>query len=192
MAMVTFEAQLDKFDASIRRIALTDAPRAGARALNAAARASRKLMVSAIRQELGVTTAVVDPYVRMHLATEDHLESRVYALHRAIPLMRLSPTGPSPSRGRGDGITVRAVPRRHPHAFFATMPTGHRGVWERVPGQFMQAQKATWRKRRQAIAELKTEPIANVFARRVDAGRVEGSRVLRTALVTEIRISLGQ
>ena len=82
--------------------------------------------------------------------------------YKRIPLIEFKAKGPEPSRGKGSGVSYRLPTGRGrlPHAFIATMPSpsNHRGVFERVPGQFMKGKP-----NRQAIAQKFGPSLGRVF-----------------------------
>lgn len=58
------------------------------------------------------------------------------ASNRRVPLIEFKARGPEPSLGQGRGVSY-SLPGgrgRLPHAFIATMSTGHRGVFMRTEG----------------------------------------------------------
>jgi len=80
--------------------------------------------------------------------------------YKRIPLIKFKAKGPEPSRGKGSGVSYRLPTGRGrlPHAFISTMGSGHRGVFERVPGKFMKNKP-----NRQAIAEKFGPSLGRVF-----------------------------
>jgi hypothetical protein len=171
----------ERVERTLREIAETYVPQAGARALNRAALAGQTAMVKAVAERLGIKQAEVKPFIRMHKATASRLQANVYAFgKKGIPLVKLGPTGPEPSLGKGSGVRLSAWQGvTFPHAFLATMRrSGHRGVFERKG------------KARLPIRELFTQPIPIIFRAVRSVGVARAKEALTTNLVSEIRYAL--
>ena len=164
--------------------------RACNRALSRAAVSGRVVMVREVAADLGVKQDAVKPYIRTR-PSAGSLESRIYAWgKRGLDLIDLQASGPEPSRGKGGGVRVKARQSRYPHAFIATMPSGHRGVFQREPGANRRGKKPN--RSQLPIQELRTERIPVVFARHRAAGVARASESLGTNLVSEIKYALQQ
>ncbi len=106
------------------------------RAMNRAATSARADMSRQIASDTGLKVGDVRDQIRLELATTSRLVARLTARGRRVPLIDFKARGPEPSRGRGRGVSVKLPGSksggRYPHAFIATMRSGHRGVFKRV------------------------------------------------------------
>jgi minor tail protein Z (GPZ) len=171
-----------KIEDRLKEIAATFVPRSGARALNRAATSGRVVAVRDVAYALGTKQSAVKPYIRIRQARPEHLEARIFAVGKfGIPLIKLDPSGPEPSRGHGGGVRVKATPGTFPRAFISTMPkSGRRGVFERRG------------KARLPIFERRTPPVPQVL-RHVRRGAIQrASESLRTNLVSELRYAVSR
>jgi hypothetical protein len=109
----------------------------------------------AIAADVGLVQRDVEAAMGVLKATPDRLVHRIVVTGRRIPLAKFDARGPEPSRGRGR-LTYRIGrgPRRVlPGGFFATMPSGHRGVWKRQGAPREMTRGRYKGKRRQPIVE---------------------------------------
>ena len=143
------------FDTASERV-----DRAKVRAANRAIGAARTVMVRAIAQDTGLPSRKVRESLAFQEATIDRPSAMIAAKLKRIPLIDFNARGPEPSRGKGRGVRWRLKGSRghDPHAFIATMPSGHRGVFKRTPGKFMRNSPT-----RQAIHELHGPSLGEVF-----------------------------
>ncbi len=113
------------------------ATRAMVRALNRAIVGGRTLMVKEIARDTGLKSGDVRKALTMREATASRPEARLAASLKRIPLIAFNARGPEPSRGQGRGVSyrLRGSKGRIPSAFIATMASGHKGVFARVPGK---------------------------------------------------------
>lgn len=90
-----------------------------------------------------------------------------------IPLIDFAARGPEPSRGQGRGVSYRLPGGRgrDPHAFIATMQSGHRGVFRRTG------------KGRLPVIQLHGPSLVNVFRNKLDFGAERA----RAALEDQVR-----
>lgn len=134
--------------------------RAVVRAINRGIKSARTFMVRSIADDTGLASKTVRDALRLDLATEDRPEATLAAKLKRIPLIDFHATGPEPSRGKGRGVAYRLSGGRTrlPHAFIATMPSGHRGVFARQT------------KARLGISELKGPSLGHVFGKYREAG----------------------
>lgn len=140
-------------------------PRAIVRALNRSIGAARTVMTRSVASDTGLKQADIRTALTMVTATPARpLASLAAGLDR-MALIDFKAAGPEPSRGQGGGVTykLQGGKNRIDSAFIATMTSGHRGVFARTPGKFMQYQKPTWKKQRQAIHELFGPSLGHVF-----------------------------
>jgi hypothetical protein len=109
------------------------ASRVMVRALNRAATSGRLVLVQNIAADTGLKSATVRAALTLRDATPARPEARIAASLKRIPLIDFNAKGPEPSRGRGRGVSykLRGGGGRLPHAFIATMASGHRGVFMR-------------------------------------------------------------
>jgi len=142
-------------------------PQAIVRALNRAIGSARTVMVREIARDIGLKSAAVRDALPVRLATANQPSATLAASLTRIPLIQFNARGPEPSRGKGRGVSYKLQGGRNqlPHAFIATMGSGHRGVFARSETKFMRYQKPTWKKKRQAIQELFGPSLGHVFAK---------------------------
>jgi hypothetical protein len=138
-------------------------PRATVRAMNRGLASGRTVMVRAIAQDTGLKSAPVRDALVYREATLSNPEARLAASLKRIPLIDFGARGPEPSRGKGRGVTYRLGGSRNrvENAFIATMPTGHRGVFVRVPGANRRGPKPY--RSQLPIRELKGPSLGHVF-----------------------------
>lgn len=110
-------------------------PRILARALDRAATGGKTAMARAISKDIGIANKTVTRQIRIDkagLSSKTDPRIVVSISGRPIPLIAFGARGPEPSRGKGRGVRTKLPAKRHlPHAFIATMPGGHRGVYQR-------------------------------------------------------------
>lgn len=170
------------------------APTAIMRALNRAGQSVMTEAVRAIAADLALVQREVRKGIRQDRATTANLRTDVVATGRRIPLILFRARGPEPSRGKGKGVSYRLPTgkTRLPHAFIATMRSGHRGVFARVSGSQMVSAPARKRGggqvKREKIVELFGPSIPRVMARTriLTALRAKGEEVLRKNMQQQI------
>jgi hypothetical protein len=161
------------------------------RALNRTAASAKTMAVRSIAADLGIAQKRIKENVTVDKAYPEKLtatlsarkggpgvvEGRGKSQRRGrIPLLEFHARGPVPSRGKGGGVRYNLPGGRGvaPHAFIATMRSGHVGVFQRIPGTQMTA-RATgmasslrlhrmWK--REKIVELYGPSIPRVFSRK--------------------------
>ena len=103
------------------------------RATTRGTRAANTLAARLVSKDMGLKVGVVKSRIRLKLPTARTMAGELRASLKRIPLIQFGARGPEPSRGRGRGVTARSRGGRTrlPHAFIATMPSGHRGVFAR-------------------------------------------------------------
>ena len=106
-------------------------PQAMRRALKRTATAVRTEMARRVTAETGLPSRRVTAEIR---TTSDEKAVTLKVRGHRIPLIDFRARGPEPSRGKGRGVSysLQGERKRLPHAFIATMPTGHRGAFERT------------------------------------------------------------
>lgn len=157
--------------------------RATVRALNRAINSARTVAVRGIAGDTGLAARDVRDALRMREATWSHPDAVLAASLKRIPLIKFHARGPEPSRGRGPGVTyrLRGSRGRHPHAFLATMPTGHRGVFVRKPGA-----------RRLPIQQLYGPSLGAVFDKFRAAAKARAQEVFTTNFDHEMKFAAGR
>jgi hypothetical protein len=110
--------------------------RALVRALNRSILAGNTLMARLIAADTGLKQSDVKAAMRKADATISRPSAAIFASLKRIPLIKFGARGPEPSRGKGGGVSYRLKGGRGRirEAFIATMRSGHRGVFVRVPG----------------------------------------------------------
>lgn len=166
-------------------------PRAITRALNRAGTSSRAKMASLGAKDLGLPVSVGKSQMKLDRATDTRQVVRITATGKRIPLIDFKARGPRPSRGKGRGVTAKLPggAGRYPHAFIAQMRSGHVGVFERSSSKFMRFQKSSWKKRRQAIRELRGPSFPKVFHKLTPEVLAHGEDVLRKNLLHELKFA---
>lgn len=170
-----------KVTANIQRLE-AQMPVAIVRALNKSIASGRTIMAREMSQDLGLKVGTVRDAIKVKEASQGRLEAKLATTMKRIPLSEFSPTGPDPSRGKGRGITYRMQGQRKllPHAFFARMASGHRGV-------FLRKGKA-----RLAIREAFGPSLGHVFIKFRPMGIARCAEQLRKNLVSEFRFVMSK
>lgn len=157
-------------------------PGAIVRALNRAGGSTRAFMAAAVARDTGLKVSATRMQLALVRATAQRPAVRVEVGGRRIPLIAFQARGPVPSRGRGRGVSAKLVGGRgrYPHAFIATMRSGHRGVFQRRG------------RARLPIHELHGPSLPHVFAKHAAAGLSHGRESLLKNLQHEIRFALSR
>ena len=120
-------------------------------ALNDMAKQTRTRASRIIRQDWNIKASVIKDALHIRFATKDNLTASVSASVPDLPVIAFSPTqnktGVKVTIKKGNSKVIR-------HAFIKTMPSGHKGVFERTG------------KSRLPIKELYTRGPGGVFATR--------------------------
>ncbi len=141
-----------------------------------------------VATDMGLKVGVVKNAIRVETATVNRLTATVIAKGAKIPLIDFSARGPTPSRGRGRGVSSSLPSGRLPHAFIATMPGGHKGVFMRVPGG--QRHGPAPHRSQLPIRELFGPSIAHVFQKHVLLGEERRQASLTKNVQHEIQFAL--
>lgn len=159
-------------DQALARLAQV-APVRIARALNRASTSARVVVAQAIAKDMGIGASVIRERIRIRQARPENLVTSLGASPKRIPLMDFA------ARQTTHGVTYRGKNGRQklPHAFLATMGSGHTGVFERRG------------KPRLPIAEKFGPSIWLVFTRYADVGRARGEAQLKKNLQSEFRFA---
>jgi hypothetical protein len=165
--------ELDGYDAL--RGELEEYPRRAQRTLirglNRGIGAARTFLVKEIARDTGLKSGDVRSKLFLREATASLPVASLAASKKRLPLILFGARGPEPSRGKGRGVSYRLPGGRGraPHAFLATMRSGHRGVFARVA------------RGRLPIRELRGPSLGRVFAKfRPDAIARANAVVLST------------
>jgi hypothetical protein len=153
-------------------------PNAVRRALKRAGTSGKAEMSKLISADTGLASKGVKNAIRINLVGDSAIQLEVTGSR--IPLINFQARGPEPSRGRGRGVSYRLPGgrARAPNAFIATMPSGHRGVFQREG------------KRRLGIFELKGPSLVEVFTKFLPQGAARAQEALVTNLRSEISFAL--
>lgn len=158
-------------------------PGAIVRALNRAGVSTRTLMASRVADDMKLRVGTVRDQLILDRASRGKPQVRISVSGKRIPLYAFGARGPYPSRGRGRGVTARlpAPGRgRYPHAFIATMRSGHVGVFQRRGRD------------RLPIDELHGPSLPHVFAKFSAEGLARGQESLLKNLQSELQFALSK
>lgn len=195
MSATTFSARVE-IDRAVKALQALggDANRAMARGLNRSAKSEQVAIARDVRASIGLTASRIKSEINITAANVSRLIARLKSRGYRIPLIEFGGKGPEPSRGQGSGASARleGKRKRYPHAFVATMDSGHRGIFERTPGKVMRLQKPTWKIKRQAIHELMGPSIAKAFERAIPIGQQRREEVLYKNIKHEIEFQLSR
>lgn len=156
------------------------APKAIARALNRSIASAKTVMSREISQDLGLPVAKVKDGIRVENATPDRPIARLYASRKPVRLYAFG------ARQTRSGVTAHTRGRQYPHAFIATMQSGHVGVFRRYAGVPVRSRNP----KRQGIREVMEPPIAYIFIKHVAVGLARGLEQLAKNLNSEFRFAL--
>lgn len=156
---------------------------AAARALNRAGTTTKTFMARHVAEDAGIKVSAAKAAIEIYAATETKPSVRLVIRGARIPLINFRARGPEPSRGRGRGVTakLRGGKGSYPHAFIATMASGHRGVFQRSTTKKMRN-----RGNRAAIYELHGPSLVKVFRKYRSDGLAAGMEALEKNLRHEM------
>lgn len=174
------------------------APQAIVRALNRSVASATTLAVRLISQDTGIKRADLVGTTRRNQriwtseATTGHPVAYVEASLARIPLADFRAKGPTPSRGKGRGVTARVQggSRRYPHLFLARMASGHVGVFGRVPRLTGRSARA-WSPNL-PIAERYGPSVVHVFEQHTEAIKARAEEQLVKNLQSEFKFAMSQ
>lgn len=161
-------------------------PKVTGRALDRAATSARHLAGQLVAADTGLALGVAKAAIKIRRSAT---AVEITAPYKRIPLIEFKAKGPEPSRGKGSGVSYKLPTGRGrlPHAFIATMPeSGHRGVFERIPGKFMKGKPT-----RQAIGEKFGPSMGRSFEKALPQVQVKAQEALVTNLRHEIDRATG-
>jgi hypothetical protein len=126
-------------------------PLATSRAINKTSQAAKSAAVKLIAKDMGIKQKDVRTSITLLKASRIKLQAVVQARGKRLPIIKLDPHATQSNIG----VTYKAQNGQRKQiagAFIATMKTGHRGVYKRVPGA-----------KRLPIMELHGPSIPHVF-----------------------------
>ena len=177
MNTFTIKADLSNWTRAIERLRDRAVP-AQVRALNRSVTTARTHMARLIADDMQLKVSTVRDRIKIQQATKGLLSATLRASLYRFPLLEFGAKGPEPSRGKGRGVTAKTKTRRYPHAFIATMRSGHRGVFQRRDSD------------RLPIAELTGPSVAQVFGKFHADGIRVAQEALRKNLEHEFKFAL--
>jgi hypothetical protein len=137
-------------------------------------------MVRVVASDMGLKAGDVRERIWKTDARADRPHATLFASPTRVPLIDFSARETRSTRGKGRGVTAKMPggAGKYPHAFIATMRSGHRGVFQRQGrGRF-------------PIYELTGVSIVFVFAKHVAVGLARGEEQLIKNLQSELRFAL--
>jgi hypothetical protein len=188
MSGITIKVDTSSVEAGLAALG-SDSPLAVARALNRTAANVVTVMVRKVAGEMRLTQKHVRDRVTV-IKTGGGKITRIYASNQPTPLVLFKPTGNDPSRGRGRGVTARTKTRRYPKAFFATMDSGHRGVFEYIGSPTRNRRSPGAWGDNLRIRELREASVASVWIHHSAEGQKRGDEMLPKNLAHEIQFLL--
>lgn len=192
-ATVTLKLDTRQLHAATRRLR-DKAHVAIVRSLKRAAVSGRTVMVRAIREDAGVSTAAARGSMRIEAGRVEHDHAiQVICTGARIPLIDFNAHGLEPSRGRGTGVSYRigrGGRKRIRDAFIATLKSGKRGVFKRLPPSHRMSEGA-WSKNL-PIVMLHGPSLEHVFAKNVAVGEEAARASLVKNLAHEFSYALKQ
>jgi hypothetical protein len=142
------------------------------RAINRSAEGLRTDALREITRDYNVTRKAAAPAFSLIRATWAELAAEVKASGSGLRLYGFKPRPSAPGRTKAKGVSIvikKGVRKTIAGSFIARMPSGHVGVFQRVPGKFMR-HVGPRGGRRQAIKELTTLSVpAMVGAKAIQA-----------------------
>jgi hypothetical protein len=163
------EALRTKFPAGMRR------------AMKRAATSARAEIVRLMVADLG--GGITAKYVRNEIKVRSDEKSASLEVEGfRIPLIQFKARGPEPSRGRGRGVTysLGGSRGRVASAFITTMPSGHRGVFQRTT------------KTRKPIVELRGPSLTRVFDKYAPVAARQAGESLAKNIQSEIQYAMSR
>lgn len=171
----------DQIDRAMDQLGVR-APRAIARALNRAVVSARTVMQRGIASDLRLKVGVVREQLKIQNARPEALTARLSVSGARIPLIDFNAR-----QLKRSGVRAKLPPPgkgKYPHAFIATMRSGHRGVFQRRtrgPGST-----------RLPIDELHGPSLPAVFAKMTPKAIAAGEASLMKNMEHELAFELSQ
>ena len=166
-------------------------PSAIRRCLHRAADAGQTAIARAMVEDTGLAVGKIKGSMYKEFSSTS---AYVKARGRPLPLINFKARGPEPSRGKGRGVTasVGGGRERYPHAFIATMPGGHRGVFERKPNYVAKKRSDGRGWSGLPIREVFGPSIVSFFIKHLPLGAERASEVFNSTLKSEINFALSR
>jgi hypothetical protein len=170
--------------------------RAGLRATNRALTAARTLIVQRMTRDTGLKAKVLRDHIWIKPAVDRRPEGRIGTSLKRIPLIAFDASGPRPSRGRGTGVSYRAMGggrTRVRDAFIANVrgplpggivSGGHVGVFVRAKAVDHKSAGA-WSKNL-PIKQLFGPSLGHVFAKYRPEGLARAEEMFRKTFAREL------
>lgn len=132
MSRVSFTLDTRELSRELRR-AGADAPKIAVQSLNRTIRSLRTFTKRELARDTGMKAGDVNRRLSIQNASRAKPAATLLVPEKRVPLIEMGARGKEPSRGRGRGVTYRTGSgrKRLEHAFIATMPGGHKGVFIR-------------------------------------------------------------
>lgn len=172
------EAQIDRAFALIGE----RAPHALSRAMNRAVVTARTVMAREIAEDTALGVRAVTKELKVTNSRPDSLRARLSVSGSKIPLIEWKPTA-----SKRNGVRAKLPPPgkgRYPHAFIATMKSGHRGVFQR--------KTLGTGSKRLPIHELHGPALPSVFAKLSPKAIVAGQESLLKNFEHELEFELSK
>lgn len=156
--------------------------RAFVRAANRGINAGRTSITRDIASDTGLKSSDVTKGLALKEASYGSPVASLAASPKRLPLIAFNASGPEPSKGKGRGVTARlgGGRNRYPHAFIATMASGHRGVFQRSG------------KGRLPVYELFGPSLGKVFSKYTEATVARTLQAFDQNFGHELEFELGQ
>lgn len=148
-----------------------------ARALNRSRDSAKTFMVRALADDMGLQQKDLRPSVLTKDAVPQRLVATMSASLKRLPLIRF---GAVQLKRAGVRARIGSNRKTYPGAFIATMPSGHRGVFQRRD------------KARLPIDEKHGPSIGHVFDKHAPAAAARATEQLTKNVQTEVRYLLRQ
>ncbi|MGH8519860.1 MAG: phage tail protein [Gammaproteobacteria bacterium] len=169
MLTIDVRADIERAVRSLTEIQRAIVPKASARALNKTASQAKTQAAREIRTHYNISTRVIGRHIELSRATPATLVAALKATGDKLPVIAFQ------ARQTKRGVTVqikRGRRRLIPHAFIATLRSGHKGVFARGKYQgrsFVHRSKRVrpYPKPDLPIAELHTVGVPQGFSNRV-------------------------
>ena len=160
------------------------------RALKRAGTSARAEMTKLIGADTGLPAKRIKDAVRIDEVGDSSIA--IVVTGRRIPLIDFRARGPEPSRGKGRGVAYKLPGGRgrDPHAFIATMPSGHRGVFKRAANSMARKTAKGWSAG--PIVESFGPSLVRVFEKFLPEGAIRGQQALLKNLRSEIDFALSK
>jgi hypothetical protein len=147
------------------------------RALNRGIASANTFMAGAVARDMKMKVGDVKAAFSLRKASFDRPEALLAAPTKRIPLIAFGARGT-----RRGGVT--AAGKRYPHAFLATMPGGHTGVFMRVAGANRRGPKPN--RSQLPIKQLYGPSIGHVFAKFRAQGLARAEEMFQKTLDHEL------